>query len=404
MTPPLVLVDPPRAPFWPLAATRPVADLLAGARSFHARWAASFGPLEGLWCDREVAGCAFRSGSAPAINGWPEELGDGLRVALASWVPPRGWAWGARGAWTCRGTPVAWALDGAAARSAVESGAATPAAILEWLAGHGSSAQEAGGVLPGSVWDLLDDNGLLLRQDAPEFVGRPPQAGEHVVLLGDDVAAGEGVAIEPFVVLDSRAGPIMLERGSRLEAHARCRGPLYVGSDSVILGGSVAGASIGPGCRIRGEVEDSIFQGWDNKAHEGFVGHSALGEWVNLGAGTTTSDLKNTYGAVRVRGPAGRIDTGRLKLGAMLGDHVKTGIGTLLPTGAQIGTGTHVFGGRGMAPDYLPSFAWHDGETVAAVHLEPFLRTVGTAMARRRQSLTEGEREILTALRGSADG
>src|SRR5206468_2886065 len=100
-----------------------------------------------------------------------------------------------------------------------------------------------------------------------------------------------------------------------------------------------------PGCRIAGEVEECIWQRWSNKRHHGFVGHSVIGEWVNLGALTTTSDLKNNYGPVRAWAGGAERDSGLTKLGAVIGAHVKTGIGTLLPTGASLGIGGNLFGG-----------------------------------------------------------
>jgi hypothetical protein len=144
-------------------------------------------------------------------------------------------------------------------------------------------------------------------------------------------------------------------------------------------------------------VEQTVFQGFCNKAHDGFVGHSFVGEWGNLGASTVTSDLKNTYGSVRVSGPEGRVDTGLLKVGAFLGDHVKTGIGTRLTTGARIGVGSHVFGGA-VSPAWLPDFSWDDGKERVGVRLDAFLSTAGTAMRRRSQSPTEGERALWSRL------
>ena len=205
--------------------------------------------------------------------------------------------------------------------------------------------------------------------------------------------------MDPFVVLDAREGPILLDRGVQVGSQALLRGPLYVGPGTGILGGAVgAGSSFGPRCKLRGEIETSVFLGYGNKAHEGFVGHSVVGEWANLGAGTTTSDLKNTYGPVRVSGPEGRVETGLLKAGAFLGDHVRTGIGALLTTGARLGTATHFFGGRGVSPEWLPAFTWFDGVRGESVRLDDFLRSARLAMARREQELEPGEEAILRAL------
>lgn len=404
VTPPLVLCDPPREPFWPLAATRPVADLLAGTRTFRARWAACAGSVHALWCDRAVAGCAFRSGDPPPLNRWPD-AGAGLRIALATWLPPAGWEFGDEAAvFRSEGTPVAWRLDAAQARTLAGASSGSPEELRVRLTALGLPSHDVGGSLLSSIWSVMAANPQILATDALEFTGTQTVSGvDPVVLLGDDLRVGLDVSIGPFVVLDARQGPIVLDRGARVEPHAVCRGPLYVGPESTVLGGPVGlGTSIGPCCNVRGEVEASIFQGYDNKAHDGFIGHSVVGEWVNLGADTVTSDLKNTYGSVRASGPDGKIETGLLKVGAFLGDHVKTGIGSLLTTGARLGVATHFFGGREVSPAWISDFSWHDGRDRHAVRLDAFLRAAGAAMARRGQVLTEGEREMLAALHAAA--
>jgi UDP-N-acetylglucosamine diphosphorylase/glucosamine-1-phosphate N-acetyltransferase len=395
VSPPLVLIDPPQGPFWPLAATRPVAALLGGARTFHARWSQGQGQVAALLCDPEVSGCAFRSGAPAMINAWPDPT-LGYRVAVSTWLPPREWIFGdAPATHVCQGTPVAWRLDTAAARRLARQPAVADSA-RETLRSLDLPATEGGGRSIDSIWELVEHNAELLIEDAADFTGAALEPEARVAVIGPAPRAAAG---GPFAVLDSTVGPILLDHGARVTSHASLRGPLYVGPGSAILGGEVGGGtSIGPDCKVRGEVERTIFQGYANKAHDGFVGHSVLGEWVNLGAGTTTSDLKNTYGPVRVEGPAGRVDTGLLKVGSFLGDHVKTGIGSLLTTGARLGVATHFFGGRGMSPTWLPNFSWFDGADRQAVRFEDFRRAAGKAMARRGQQLESGEEAILLAL------
>jgi hypothetical protein len=134
--------------------------------------------------------------------------------------------------------------------------------------------------------------------------------------------------------------------------------------------------------------------GFVNKAHDGYIGHALLGPWVNLGAFTTNSDLKNTYGSVRVWTPDGDVDTGLLKVGCFLGDHVKTGIGTMLTTGTVLGAGSNVFGDA-MPPRAVPPFSWGEGEQLVQHELDKFLATAERAMARRGQTLTPGVRRVL---------
>jgi hypothetical protein len=145
---------------------------------------------------------------------------------------------------------------------------------------------------------------------------------------------------------------------------------------------------------VRGEVTDSIFLGFSNKAHDGHIGHAVLGRWVNLGAGTINSDLKNTYSSVRLRLADGDVDTGLLKCGAFIGDHVKTGIGTLLSTGTVIGAGSNLFGGR-MPPTSVPAFSWGEGDRLGEHRIDKFFATAEIAMLRRGVELSEGMRHVL---------
>ncbi len=142
----------------------------------------------------------------------------------------------------------------------------------------------------------------------------------------------------------------------------------------------------GPRVVVKGEVSSSLFLGYSNKGHDGFVGHSVLGHWVNLGAGTTTSNLKNTYGEIALTVAGERIPTGRQFLGALIGDHAKTAIGSLLPTGTVIGAGANLFGAPN-APKYIPPMAW--GSDAAEYMTEAgFLRVAERVLPRRNVPFT----------------
>jgi hypothetical protein len=147
---------------------------------------------------------------------------------------------------------------------------------------------------------------------------------------------------------------------------------------------------------VRGEVADSVLLGFVNKAHDGYIGHALLGRWVNLGAFTTNSDLKNNYRSVRVWTPDGEVDTGLLKVGCFFGDHVKTGIGTVVNTGTVVGAGSNVFGGL-MPPSVVHPFSWGSGSDLRDHQLKPFLSTAERAMGRRKQELTPGVKRILAS-------
>jgi UDP-N-acetylglucosamine diphosphorylase/glucosamine-1-phosphate N-acetyltransferase len=247
-----------------------------------------------------------------------------------------------------------------------------------------------------NIWDLVDGNGEQLCTDVPDlFPESRFTLPEGVQVSGKQrVSLGEHVHLEAGVHLDATDGPIRLSNGVRVSAFTRLAGPAFVGSDTQILGGSLGNVTIGPTCRVRGEVSSSVFLGYVNKAHDGYIGHAYLGSWVNLGALTTNSDLKNNYGSVRVHTARGPVDTGLIKVGCFLGDHVKTGIGTLLPTGCVVGVGSNFFGGL-MAPRYVPPFSWGTADHLDEYDVERFLETSALAMSRRDVVLDEKGRTFL---------
>ena len=175
-----------------------------------------------------------------------------------------------------------------------------------------------------------------------------------------DVFIGRGAVIHPMVVLDAEHGPIFLDEGVEVHPFTRIEGPCFVGKKSILLGTKCReGNSIGEMCRIGGEVEESIIQGYSNKYHDGFLGHAYVGEWVNLGAMTTNSDLKNDYSAVEMTlDGKTKINTGSTKVGSLIGDHTKTSIGTLFNTGSYVGGMCLIMASGVPLAKWIPSFAW----------------------------------------------
>jgi UDP-N-acetylglucosamine diphosphorylase/glucosamine-1-phosphate N-acetyltransferase len=198
------------------------------------------------------------------------------------------------------------------------------------------------------------------------------------------------------VVLDAEEGPIHVDRDVVIEPNAVLQGPCYIGPRAVIRAGATLrpGTSIGPVCKVGGEVEGSIIHGYANKQHHGFLGHSYVGEWVNLGAGTVTSDLKNTYGTIRVSINGVGVESGQHFLGAIIGDHSKTGIGTILPTGGVIGVAANVFAG-GPIPKFVPSFAWLTEAGLTGYRVEKAVHIARIVMGRRDEELTAVEQQLL---------
>lgn len=249
-------------------------------------------------------------------------------------------------------------------------------------------------------WEVVEWNPDALAADLES--ARPESAGEVHRLAAlyepQRISVCAGARVDAFAVLDARSGPIRLEPRVIVLPHTVVQGPCVVGEGTELLSGVIGRSTLGPECRIAGEVDSSIWQGYANKRHHGFVGHSVIGEWANLGALTTTSDLKNTYGEVRVWAAGREVATGFHKIGSFIGAHVKTGIGTLLPTGASIGTGSNLFGGGRFAPKRVPPFTWWDGERAVEHRLDRLLETAAIAMSRRGRELDPDMRQGIEAL------
>ena len=219
--------------------------------------------------------------------------------------------------------------------------------------------------------------------------------GDHPIRIARDAA------LDPLVVLDAREGPIVVETGVKVGAHSVLTGPCAIlDATRVSDHASIkANTVIGPGCRAGGEIGGTVFQGYSNKSHDGHLGDSWVGEWVNLGAATVNSNLLNTYGDVVVRlDPAeSRIRSGRQFLGCILGDHVKTAIGTRIMTGSVIGTGAMI-ASAASPPTFLERFAWLTDDGVRKYRLDKFLDTARVVMERREQELDPATEARLQSL------
>lgn len=251
------------------------------------------------------------------------------------------------------------------------------------------------------AWDLIRTLPEMLAADATvlaEEVGGGVSKGTSV--LGEHRAAvARGAFIEPQVVFDTTAGAVVVMEGARIGAFARIAGPSVIGRNSQLAGGRYSGVSIGENCRACGEMSVVIMTGHANKGHDGFVGHSALGCWSNLGAGTTTSNLKNSYGKIRVQDSRGEHESGMQFLGSLIGDHAKTAILTPLNTGTIVGAGANVFGDRGPGA-YVPPFAWGTDAPGARYEKAKFLEVAAHVMHRRGIDISDG---MTAALAGAWD-
>ncbi len=249
-----------------------------------------------------------------------------------------------------------------------------------------------------AIWDIVNVNDTMIRHDFHHFFGPSVEGNVHIsatIYSADLVSIAKGAEVCAGVVIDVRGGPVIIDRGAIIKPGSVIEGPCYVGKETQIVSGWIrSGCSFGPSCRIGGEVESSVFQGYSNKYHEGFVGHSYIGEWVNLGALTTTSDLKNNYGEVRVDFGDGQISTNRIKAGSFIGDHSKTGIGTLLNSGTCIGVSVNHYG-TGLPPKYVPDFSWGGADGYVEYDIEKAISTAQTVMSRRLVTMLPEEQQLL---------
>jgi UDP-N-acetylglucosamine diphosphorylase/glucosamine-1-phosphate N-acetyltransferase len=255
----------------------------------------------------------------------------------------------------------------------------------------------AGGRLIHYPWELVQYNGEQIladwQTDALPFEAGPtsvPRPGLAIVGPPELVRIHPSAHLDPMIVADARQGPIVIDRNAVVTAFTRLEGPCFIGPDTQVHSANIrAGTTLGPACRIGGEIDCSIVQGYSNKYHEGFLGHAYIGEWVNLGAGTHNSDLRNDYGEVTMTVNGRRVHTGFTKVGCLLGDHTKTGLGTLLNTGTNAGIFCNLLPG-GLLPKYIPSFAswWKEALTDRA-DLSALLHTAAEVMRRRHVDFTQ---------------
>ena len=383
----LFLYDDERArSFEPFALTRPVSALRVGALLSRDRWARAFRAAP-AGVITSPAHDDFDEDGAPPVA---REVPEGAVIANARCAVSLTREERSADVWMCDGRVAAVKLDRPVRLSVLADGRVP----LEELARDGGAVATISGRWVDEVWHLVTDLVVQLGEDigalGPELSCEP---SPHATVIGTHpVFIERGANVEPYVMLDASAGPILVRRGATVRAFTRMVGPCVVDGGAIVLGSRIHGCSIGEASIVHGELSETVVLGHSNKSHDGFVGHSYLGRWVNLGAGTITSNLKNTYGPVPLWTPDGLRDTGALKLGTLFGDHVKTGIGLRLTTGSVIGAGANVFG-SGMPPKYVPPFSWGDGRSSETYHIDKFLEVASRAMARRQVRFGDRERE-----------
>jgi UDP-N-acetylglucosamine diphosphorylase / glucose-1-phosphate thymidylyltransferase / UDP-N-acetylgalactosamine diphosphorylase / glucosamine-1-phosphate N-acetyltransferase / galactosamine-1-phosphate N-acetyltransferase len=390
----------------PLTLTRPAFDLLCGQSSLADKQYAFFSPTARGMLVRPHLADVVRPQTRARVNDFAWLRAGPSVLVNGRWLPPH---LEARGPGRRAESPLTphVGLSGDEVAYAVLSPAhlaGCDADRLDDCLERWKSAlphRQAGGRLVRHLWELVQRNGEQITLDwlhGEKHRPHPPA----VALVGpaDRLVVDPTARVDPLVVADTTGGPVVIDRGAVIHPFTRLEGPCYVGPRTQVCGAKVrAGTTLGPDCRVGGEVEASIVQGHSNKYHDGFLGHAYVGEWVNLGAGTSNSDLRNDYGNVSVTVAGRRVDTGRPKVGCFLGDHTKTGLGTLLNTGTSAGAFCNLLPSSGLLPKYVPSFCRvRDGALVEDTDLPALLETARKVMGRRDRALTDAHAELYRAL------
>ncbi|MCD4796098.1 MAG: hypothetical protein K8R49_02870 [Candidatus Cloacimonetes bacterium] len=256
------------------------------------------------------------------------------------------------------------------------------------------------------TWELIKENPDYITRDFEDFFYEKDNFFDTepgiTIMNPYNIWIGEGTIIKPGAVIDATQGPVILDENARIMSNAVIIGPAYIGKNSIVKVGAkiYEGTSIGSVCKVGGEVEGTIFQAYSNKQHDGFLGHSYIGEWVNLGADTNNSDLKNNYKNVKVYfyPENKKIDSKSKFMGAIIGDHTKTAICSVINTGTVIGAGCNLFG-RDIIKDFIHSFSWGEGADITEYKEEKFLETVEIVKQRRKLKLSKEEKKLFGNIR-----
>jgi UDP-N-acetylglucosamine diphosphorylase/glucosamine-1-phosphate N-acetyltransferase len=252
------------------------------------------------------------------------------------------------------------------------------------------------------LWEMITDNGSeivtdaeALTKDNSDFTNTKDFEGVSFI-NAEKIFIKKNVTIKPGVVIDASNGAVYIDDNVFIYPNAVIEGPVYIGKDSKIKIGAAIyeNVSIGSNCKIGGEVEDAIILPYTNKQHAGFIGHSYIGSWVNLGADTNCSDLKNNYSTIKVILNGESINTGTQFLGVIIGDHSKTAINTMFNTGTIVGVFSNIFG-AGFPEKYIPSFSWGGADGLTTYELNKSIQTAKIVFGRRNKEFTTEDEKLL---------
>jgi UDP-N-acetylglucosamine diphosphorylase/glucosamine-1-phosphate N-acetyltransferase len=252
-------------------------------------------------------------------------------------------------------------------------------------------------------WEFVHANGSEIEKDfqfATAKLKMKRYSKDGVYLINpEQVFIAESAHVDPGVVIDANDGPVYIDEDAHIFPQATLIGPAYIGPKSLVkIGAKIyEGTSLGEVCKVGGEVEESIIHSYSNKQHDGFLGHAYLGQWVNLGADTNNSDLKNNYGSVRVYVNGEEIDSGSTFVGLTMGDHSKSGINTMFNTGTVVGIMCNVYGSD-FPPKWIPSYSWGGSDGFVEHQFDKAISLARKVMSRRKVELGAAEENLLRAV------
>ena len=263
---------------------------------------------------------------------------------------------------------------------------------------------EAGIDLINYPWDLIDRNGAEIARDFKKLGGNSTSEGKIYpgahLLNPESIYVGKNAQVLPGVVLNAESGPIWIDENVKIMPNAVIEGPVAIGKSSLVkIGAKIyENTSVGPVCKVGGEVEETIIQEYSNKQHDGFLGHSYLGAWINIGADTNNSDLKNNYGEISVYLNDRNVETGKRFLGLIMGDHSKTAINTMFNTGTVVGVSSNIFG-AGFPPKFIPSFSWGGSDGMREYNFDKAIEVAEIVMNRRKVPFTSKTKQLFQSVK-----
>jgi UDP-N-acetylglucosamine diphosphorylase/glucosamine-1-phosphate N-acetyltransferase len=392
----------------PLTLTRPSFALLLGGSTLGGKIARAFhigsGPVRrGVVVRSHLAAIERARDPHIAVNDRDWLARGRVLVVNGRWVPPAELEVPAEGhPWVgfCDGMP-ACAFVGP--ELAVDLEPNTVDAWFDRVSGAASRI-ELGGEWIHRPWDLVSKNAEHVLRDFTE-AGRTGLSNRHLAtaaLVGpsERLYIHETARVDPYTVFDTTNGPISVAAGVVVQPFTRIEGPSYIGRGTQLFRANLrGGVTLGPNCRIGGEVEQSIIHGYTNKYHEGFLGHAYVGEWVNLGAITSNSDLRNDYGEVFVPLSGDPVATGQAKVGCFLGDHTRTGLGSMINTGTSVGVMCNLLPAGPLLPKHVPSFtAVLYGRVAPGFPLDQMFATARIVKGRRGQEFSAVDEQLFLDL------